>query len=73
VLKIADFSPAGGTSSGTRVAVRDVDGDGELDIITSSGEIVTAFQGGAMPASGLPPLLFAFDPDPAVNGGVWVG
>jgi hypothetical protein len=72
--KIASFSPGGASAkTGTRVAVRDVNGDGELDIITSSGELVTGFQGGSVPATGLPPQLFAFDPNPAVNGAVWVG
>jgi hypothetical protein len=73
--KIASFAPAGSTSkNGVKVAVRDIDGDGKLDLLTSSGEMVSAFQGGSsLPATGLPSLLFAFDPNPAVNGGVWVG
>jgi hypothetical protein len=72
---IANFTPAGSSSTnGVRVAVRDIDGDGRLDILTSSGELVSAFRGGSgLPASGLPPLVFAFDPDTLLNGGVWIG
>jgi len=72
---IATFAPAGASSSGgVRVAVEDVDGDGKADILTSSGELVSAFAGSAsLPPSVLPPLLFAFDPDPLVTGGVWIG
>ena len=73
--KIATFTPASSSSkTGVRVGVRDIDGDGKLDILTSSGEMVSAFQGGSgLPATGLPPLMFAFDPAPGINGGVWVG
>jgi hypothetical protein len=73
--KIADFSPAHGSGvTGVAVAARDIDGDGVSDIVTSSGEIVSAFKGGVgLPPSGRPALLFAFDPAPALNGGVWVG
>ena len=46
---------------------------GKLDIITSSGELVTAFQGGdTLPATGLPQTLFSFDPDTTRKGSVWV-
>ena len=72
--KIADFAPAGAASAaGVRVAVRDEDGDGKLDLLTSSGTLVSAFRGGSPPAAGAPPLLFAFDPDPAAAACVWVG
>ena len=73
--KIASFRPEESRPMpGVRVAVRDVDGDGTLDIITSSGELVTAFQGGdTLPATGLPPKLFSFDPDTTRKGTVWVG
>jgi hypothetical protein len=72
--KIAAFVPDGSTKGGVRVAVRDINGDGTVDIITSSGEMVSAFQGGTnLPAVGLPPLMFTFDPNPAFIGSVWVG
>ena len=73
--KIANFTPANSTSAtGVKVATRDVDGDGKADILISSGELVTALKGGSgLPSSGQPPELFEFDPNPAVNGAVWVG
>jgi hypothetical protein len=74
LAKIADFTPVGSVgSSGARVALHDLDGDGALDVLASSGELVTGFKGGTLPATGLPPQLFAFDPHAAVAGGVWVG
>lgn len=69
--RIADFSFAG--QSAVRVGTRDVDGDGTADILAASGELVTAYRGGSLPPSGPPPVAFAFDPDPAASGGVWVG
>jgi hypothetical protein len=73
-VRLASFAPAGNSSStGVKVAVRDIDGDGILDILTSSGEQASAFQGGTLPPTGRPPLLFAYDPDPTVTGGVWIG
>ena len=70
----ANFTPAGSSSTtGVRMAVRDIDGDGKQDIVTASGELVSAFKGGSLPTSGKPPLLFSFDPDTSVTGGVWVG
>jgi VCBS repeat protein len=73
--KIAKFTPASSNAStGVRVAVRDVNGDGKADILTSSGEMVTALEGGnGLPANGMPPQLFSFDPDPGLTGGVWIG
>ena len=72
---IATFTPADSKKkTGMKVAVRDIDGDGTMEILTSSGEMVSAFQGGAsLPATGLPAVLFSFDPAPTINGGVWVG
>ena len=71
---LADFVPAEASKeTGIRVAARDVDGDGKLDILTSSGELVSAFKGGTLLASGLPELLFAFDADPDFQGAVWIG
>ncbi|HSQ55543.1 MAG TPA: VCBS repeat-containing protein, partial [Gemmata sp.] len=73
--RIAAFGPLGGVSKGgVRVAVRDLNGDGVGDIITASGELVSAFAGGAnLPPAGTPSLLFAFDPEPTTLGGAWVG
>jgi hypothetical protein len=74
-VKIAKFTPEGSRSApGVRVAVRDIDGDGTVDIVTASGDLVSAFRGGAVfkDSITLPPL-FAFDPDTSVAGGVWVG
>jgi hypothetical protein len=73
LVKLAAFAPpAPSTATGVRVAVRDVDGDGTADLLTSSGERVSAFKGGALSTAARPPLLFSFDPD-ALTGGVWVG
>jgi hypothetical protein len=73
-VKVADFVPAGASSATpVRVAVRDVNGDGIPDILTASGELVTAFRGGNLPATGRPAVLWSFDPDPAAAGGVIVG
>lgn len=48
--------------------------DGVADIVTASGERVTAFTGGNLPPMGAkPPVIRSFDPDPANRGGVWVG
>lgn len=72
--QVALFSPSNMTSGiGMRVAVRDINGDGKLDIVTSFGEQVVAYDGMNLPMSGLPPVLFSFDPDLNVTGGVWVG
>jgi len=81
--KIASFTPEGSSSKqGVQVAVRDVNGDGQLDILTSSGELVSAFQGGSVSSvstftvtasPALPPLVFSFDPNPVGKHSVWVG
>jgi hypothetical protein len=70
--RIANFIPAGSTGE-VRVAVRDIDGDGKADLLTASGELVTAFQGGNLPTTGRPPVRLSFDPDTTATGGVWVG
>jgi serralysin len=74
-VRIAAFAPPGGAiPGGVRVAVRDVNGDGIADIMTASGEFVAAFAGGAdMPASGSPDIIYIFDPEPAIIGGVRIG
>jgi hypothetical protein len=74
-VRIASFSPDRATAiPGVRVATRDVDGDGRLDIVTASGEMVSAFRGDAsLPSTGLPPLLISFDPDPLSSECVWIG
>ena len=59
--------------TGVRVAVRDIDGDGIVDILTSSGERVSAFRGGNLSVTENPPTLFDFDPDPAGSGDFWIG
>jgi hypothetical protein len=72
--KVADFVPAGASSStGVRVVARDANGDGVSDLVTASGELVTVFRGGNLPPTGPPPVLLSFDPDPAAVGGVFVG
>jgi len=72
--KIASFTPANSTSKGgVRVGVREINGDGQLDIITASGVMISAFEGGSsLPLTGLPPVLFAFDP-PDITGSIFVG
>jgi hypothetical protein len=73
-VKVADFVPAGASSTtGVWVSTRDVNGDGVPDILTASGELVTAYRGGNLPPTGPPPALLSFDPDPAASGGVFVG
>lgn len=74
-VKLADFVPEGATSTtGIRVAVRDVDGDGVADILTASGERATIFRGGNLPAVGTrPPVVRSFDPFPDINAAVYVG
>jgi hypothetical protein len=55
------------------VAVRDVNGDGRVDLLTSSGELVHAYSGTRLGLSLRPPVLFSFDPEPNGQGGVSVG
>lgn len=70
---LASFTPAGAiATNGVSVVVRDINGDGQADLLTSSGEQVTAFSGSQLSLSLRPPTLFAFDPFPSVNGGVWI-
>jgi Domain of unknown function (DUF4082)/Bacterial Ig-like domain/FG-GAP-like repeat/FG-GAP repeat len=71
---IATFTPTTASSgTGVRVAARDIDGDGILDILASSGERVSAYRGGNLSIAENPPTLFDFDPDPAVSGDFWIG
>jgi hypothetical protein len=74
LARVARFTPAGANAStGVRVAVREVDGDGKSDLLTSSGQLVSAFKGGSLPPVGLPPRVFAFDPFTANSRPVFVG
>ena len=72
--RIANFTPDSDASPNVRVAVRDVDGDGVLDIVTSAGGVLSGYRGGSdLPPAGGPSLLFSFDPDPAAQSSVWIG
>lgn len=71
---LASFTPlAASSGSGVRVAVRDVNGDGRADLLTSSGEVVNAYSGTKLGLSLRPPALFTFDPAPDTPGGFTVG
>lgn len=71
---LASFTPTGAnTNTGVKVAVRDVNGDGRADLLTSSGELVNAYSGTRLSLSLRPPMLFSFDADPNVQGGVSIG
>jgi hypothetical protein len=72
---LLDFIPLGvNTVQGVAVAVRDLNSDGIPDVLSSSGELVTAYLGGVLPPIGArPTVLRSFDPDPATVGGYWVG
>jgi len=62
--KIAVFTPDGSSAkTGVRVAARDVNGDGQLEILTSSGGLVSAYPLG----SSVP--LYSFNS----GGAIWVG
>jgi hypothetical protein len=66
-----DFTPAGSNSTtGLRVAMGDITGAGAPNILTSSGGVFSAFEGGILPATGTPPLLLSL---PLTGGGIWVG
>jgi hypothetical protein len=68
---IADFTPAGSNATtGVRVAMGDITGAGTPNILTSSGGVFSAFEGGILPATGMPPLLLSL---PLTGGGIWVG
>jgi hypothetical protein len=72
--RVASFAPPSGLRAGVQVAVQDIDGDGVGDVLTNSGDLVSAFKGSAtMPTVGPPTMLFSFDPNPLVVGGVWIG
>lgn len=62
---------------GVRVAVKDLDGDGNADLLTGAGadagSHVTAYLGRTVPADGPPDLLFQFDAFSGFTDGVFVG
>jgi hypothetical protein len=62
---------------GVRLAVKDLDGDTQADLVvgagTGAGSRVTAFAGKSIPTDGAPPELFAFDAFAGFTGGVFVG
>ena len=76
--QLANFF-AGDTSStgGIRIAVKDLDGDAQADVVvgagTKAGSRVTAYAGKSIPIEGPPPELFHFDAFPGFGGGVFVG
>jgi hypothetical protein len=67
----ADFVAGSFSATGVRVAVADMNGDGVGDLLTATGDTVTAYRGGSLPSSGTPPLLFDLDTD--ITGGLYVG
>ena len=62
---------------GIRVAVKDLDGDAQADLVVGSGAAagsrVTGYLGKNITASGTPPAQFDFDTIAGFNGGVFVG
>ena len=75
---LADFAPVGTAYGfGIRVAVRDLDGDGKADLLIGAGRkrgnLVTAYLGKNLAATGTPPAAFAFEAYPGFKGGVFMG
>ena len=62
---------------GVRVAVKNLDGDTNADLVvgdgTGAGSRVTAYAGSTIPTAGTPPELFALDAFADFPGGVFVG
>jgi hypothetical protein len=62
---------------GVRVAVADLDGDNQADLVvgsgTGNGSRVTSYLGKNITANGTPPEQFGFDAFPGYTGGVFVG
>lgn len=62
---------------GVRVAVKDLDGDAQADLVvgagTGDGSRVTGHLGKHVPTDGAPPQRFALDAFTAFTGGVFVG
>jgi hypothetical protein len=60
---------------GVRVAVKELDGDGQADLVVGAGtgSKVTAYLGKNVAANGTPPEQFGFDAYPGYTGGVFVG
>jgi hypothetical protein len=69
--KLAEFVPeAASATTGVRVAVRDIDGDGTADIVTSSGSKATVFRGGDLPEVGTRlPVFLRVDTQPGMHVG----
>jgi hypothetical protein len=67
----ADFVAGSFSTTGVRAAVADMNGDGIGDLLTATGDTVTAYRGGSLPSAATPPLLFDLDTD--TTGGLYVG
>ena len=76
--QVANFF-AGDTNNrgGIRVAIKNLDGDNQADLViasgTGAGSRVTGYLGKNLAAGGTPPEQFAFDAFAWFSGGVFVG